>query len=306
MTGKKGKGRGDKTLPDEEPGPPKVRSTEILAVGLYIAGFKSQRLAKRTQIKRFKTMYGTYPIVVEQLWEQLQANQLDKKLKLDYVFWALFFLKKYPRQDELETKMNKDAVTLRKWIWTIIYGLQDLKAEYIRFPNYGGLPNTLTFIVSVDGTDCPIQEPRPFNNAWFSQKFKGPGVKYEIAVDVLTGDCVWISGPFMASKSDIKIFREDGLMALIPEGRLVIADKGYRGEPGVVSYPNHLDDEDVRDFKKRVRARHETFNGRLKTFDVLKQVFRHKPVLHQHKACLEAIAVITQCEINLGFKLFSI
>ena len=224
---------------------------------------------------------------------------------LDHLFWALFFLKKYPKQDALESKLNKDAVTLRKWIWTIIYGLQGLKAEYIRFPDYTK-QNTLTFIISVDGTDCPIHEPRPFSRTWFSQKFKGPGVKYEVAIDVLTGDCVWISGPHKASKSDIKIFREDGLMAMIPEGRLAIADKAYRGEPGKVSYPNHLDKDAVRELKKRIRARHETFNWRLKNFDVLHQVFRHKPVLPQHKACLEAVAVIVQCEIDMGFKLFQV
>ena len=251
-------------------------------------------------------MYGTYPIVVQRLWEQLVARQGTKRLKMDYIFWALFFLRKYPKQDVLETKMGKDAVTLRKWIWTIIFALQDLRAEYIRFPDYDKMPNTLVFVLSVDGTDCPIQEPRPFNKAWFSQKFKGPGVKYEVGIDVLTGDCVWISGPFKASKSDIKIFREDGLMAMIPEGRLVIADKGYRGEPGVVSHPNHLDEAAVLDFKKRVRARHETFNARLKSFDVLHQVFRHKPVLPKHKACFDAVAVIVQCEIDFGFKLFQV
>ena len=66
------------------------------------------------------------------------------------------------------------------------------------------------------------------------------------------------------------------------------------------------DEEAVRELKKRIRARHETFNGRLKSFDALKQVFRHKPVMKQHKACLEAIAVIVQCEINFGFQLFSV
>ena len=300
------KGRGNKKLPDNEPGPLKVNSLVTLAVGLHVAGFKSQRLSKRTQIRRFKSMCGTCPTVVQQLWTQLQASQVGFKLKLDCVFWALFFLRKHPRQDELQSRLNKDPVTLRKWIWTVVCGLQDLKAECIRFPNCANDPNTSIFILSVDGTDCPIQEPRPFSKDWFSQKFKGPGVKHEIGIDVLTGDCVWIAGPFKASRSDIRIFREDGLMANIPEGRLVIADKGCRGEPGVVSFPNHSDEDEVREFKKRVRARHETFNGRLKNFDVLRQVFRHKPVLHMHKACLEAVAVIVQCEIDFGFKLFQV
>ena len=109
-------------MPDDEPGPPKVNSLVVLAVGLHIAGYKSKRLSKRSQIKRFKSMYGTYPIVVQRLFDQLSGTLSDKKVKLDHVFWALFFLRKYPKEDVLATKLQKDPVTLRKWIWTLFLG----------------------------------------------------------------------------------------------------------------------------------------------------------------------------------------
>lgn len=51
-------------------------------------------------------------------------------------------------------------------------------------------------LVSVDGTDFRIYERHPFWSGWFSHKFKGPGVRYEVAVCIKTGDVVWINGPF--------------------------------------------------------------------------------------------------------------
>lgn len=93
---------------------------------------------------------------------------------------------------------------------------------------------------------------------------------------------------------------------MIPDSLLAIADKAYRGEPLKASCPNSFDDDDVREFKKRVRARHETFNARLKSFHVLSGKFRHKPVMDKHKACFKAVAVIVQYGIELGNPLFDI
>lgn len=38
--------------------------------------------------------------------------------------------------------------------------------------------------VSIDGTYFQIQEP-PFDKKWYNNKFKGPGVRYEIGVGQL-------------------------------------------------------------------------------------------------------------------------
>lgn len=274
----------------------------FLAVGLHIAGFGPKKFARRTQLRRFKDVYGVLPVVVQAIWYDLKKVVPDNA-KMDHLFWALYFLRRYPTEGDFAGRLNKDPKTLQKWVWTMIFGIQELKAEKIIFPKEE--PGLMIFLISVDGTDCRIEEPRPFSRSWFSQKFKGPAVKYEIGLSVLTGDCVWINGPFKGSKNDVTIFRE-GLIHRIPDGFYVIADKGYRGEPGKVSHPNRLDDDEVREFKKRVRARHETFNARLKAFEVLNQRFRHKPVMHLHKACFEAAAVIIQYSMELGSPLFDL
>lgn len=282
----------------------RLNESVFLAVGLRIAGFGPKKLAMRTQLSRFKSMYGCLPVVAQHIWYDLQGVLPGEasKAKIHHLFWALFFLKRYPTEGEMSGLLKKDPKTIRKWVWAIIFGIQDLKAEKIKFSINGSL---MSFVVSVDGTDCRIEEPGPFSTKWFSQKFKGPAVKYEVALDVLTGDCVWVNGPFKGGTNDVTIYRS-ALKDLIPNGKFAITNKGYRGEPATASCPNHLDDDDVREFKKRVRARHETFNARLKSFAVLSGKFRHKPVMDRHKACFEAVAVIVQYTIELGSPLFYI
>jgi hypothetical protein len=155
-----------------------------------------------------------------------------------------------------------------------MFGLQELKAEKICLPQNGF---ELVFILSVDGTDCPVEEPRPSDKGWFSQKTKGPGVKYEVAFDVLIG-CVWISGPYKASKSEITIYRQ-GLRQLIPPGKLVVADKALRGETNTVSFPYHLDYTAV-------------------------AALCQKPILVKHKACFKAIVFFTM-RLSIGFSCFT-
>lgn len=88
--------------------------------------------------------------------------------------------------------------------------------------------NYLGCKLSVDCTDCPINEPFPFDTKWYSHKFKSSGLRYEIALRIASGNINWVSGPFPAGVPDINIFRKDLANNLIYPER-VIADKGYRG-----------------------------------------------------------------------------
>ena len=70
--------------------------------------------------------------------------------------------------------------------------------------------------MSIDGTDCRIQEPTPFDPLWYSHKFNGPGVRYEVGICIQTGWIVWVHGPFPAGDfPDIKIllFRAERVIA---------------------------------------------------------------------------------------------
>jgi hypothetical protein len=113
------------------------------------------------------------------------------------------------------------------------------------------------------------------NPAYYSHKFNQAGLNYELGISIYDKKLVWMNGPFPASRNDISIFRTEGLKDKIPVGKLVVGDKGYRGEPAIISTPNSHDSVEVCEFKSWARARHETFNGRVKNFRCLSERFRH-------------------------------
>ena len=112
----------------------------------------------------------------------------------------------------------------------------------------------------------------------------------------------WIRGPFEASTHDITIFRGE-LLGQIPEGKLVIGDSGYQGED-VVAVANEFDSDDLKRFKRRARARQESFNGRLKVFRILLGTYRHS--LEKHPIVVTALAVIVQFDMENGNPLFEV
>ena len=153
--------------------------------------------------------------------------------------------------------------------------------------------------VSVDGTDCRIREPSMFDTKWFSHKFKGPGLRYEIAV-AIHGGIVWINGPYpCGSWPDLRIAR-DGIIHLLDEGEMLIADGGYGGDPHIFT-PTGLNDGWSR-CMSMIRARHETLNGKLKNFNVLNQPFRHD--LDKHQSCFLAVANLVEITIKAESPLF--
>ena len=112
-----------------------------------------------------------------------------------------------------------------------------------------------------------------------------------------------MNGPFKAGRHDIQIFRTEGLKDIIPVGKKVIGDNGYRGEKAVVSTPNSHDPVEIRKFKSHARARHESFNCRIKNFKCLDERFRHG--VENHKTVFEAVCVICQYQLENGSPLFN-
>ena len=50
--------------------------------------------------------------------------------------------------------------------------------------------------MTIDGTDFRIREPTNFDKKWYTPKFHGPGVRYEVGIAIQTGWIVWINGPY--------------------------------------------------------------------------------------------------------------
>ena len=91
--------------------------------------------------------------------------------------------------------------------------------------------------------------------------------------------------------------------ATFRDDQMIITDRGYRGERWC-SIRNELDSEEVKVFKRRARARHETFNKRIKNFGVMSERFRFG--IHKHKMVFESIVVILQYEMENGHPLFEV
>jgi DDE superfamily endonuclease len=149
--------------------------------------------------------------------------------------------------------------------------------------------------VTVDGTDFRIREPKDFDSKWYTKKYNGPGLRYEVAVCIHTGHIVWCHGPFPCGQNpDITIFRK-GLKDALEEGEMAEGDSGYIGEPLTLSSKYNFRSENHRRSKALARARHECINRLLKQFEVLHQRFHHG--LEKHAMCFYAVAVITQLAI---------
>lgn len=175
-------------------------------------------------------------------------------------------------------------------------------------------PETETFALSVDGTDCATTERQhPCYNQDKKQcsfKHNHCAVKYEIGLAVHTSQCVWVSGPHRGGESDISIFRQEGGLAdKIKKGKKAVADRGYRcaTTPDVqekVSLPSEYDPPELNNYKSRIRLRQETYNGRLKNFEILAETFTHG--FDKHKFAMEAVIVIVQYQMDNGSPLYEV
>lgn len=87
------------------------------------------------------------------------------------------------------------------------------------------------------------------------------------------------------------------LAHFLDPNELVEADCGYLGHEDQVKCPNNPYNpaENVA-MQAHVWSRHETFNGRLKNWGILQQVFRHD--ISVHGSVFNACAVITQLMVE--------
>ena len=164
--------------------------------------------------------------------------------------------------------------------------------------------------MTIDGTDFRIPQKgiTKKGNAFASHKYVGKSALcYELGVNILAGNLVWIQGPYPAGKyTDIKIFNKV-LRNFLKPGEWVEADEGYRGHPDKIKCPgNDVNPAENWAMQGRVRAHHEMLNGRLKTWGILSQVFRHHITITMHGNVFRVCALVMQLTIENGEPLFEV
>ena len=121
-------------------------------------------------------------------------------------------------------------------------------------------------------------------------------------INIITGDEVWVNGPYPTGVySDINFFR-DSLINFLGPGERVEVDNEYIGKaPRYIKCPMSLTNLRARKvIQRRLRYRQETVNIRFKDWGFLKQVFRHHTF--NHADILHDIMVLTQIVIDDGEK----
>ena len=128
-------------------------------------------------------------------------------------------------------------------------------------------------------------------NAFGSHKYAGKSaLRYELGIDILVGNLVWIQGQYSAGKyTDIKIFNKV-LRNFLEPGERVEADKGYRGHPDKSESGGESDDAGEGEGTSQDAKRLAEELG------ILSQVFRHHITMHGdvYRAC----AVVSQLTVE--------
>jgi hypothetical protein len=267
-----------------------VSAEEFLQLGDEMSG-QQRRPANKTELGICSIVWGMI----------ISDTVLVNSAKPVQMLWAFMFMKLYCSKSVLAVLAGGvHEQTFRKWAWYFVELIADLQYRVIKWENWfeGDIGNAC--LVSVDGTDFWIYQWAPFWTGWYCHKFKGLGVQYEVALNIITGRIVWIHGPFPCGKwPDLKIFWT-ALKHILGPGGKVIANKGYQGEPNHVVLPTG----DISLLANLVHGRQEHVNKRFKQWQILHRVFRHDVQKHQPIFC--AVATITEVCLENGEPLFVI
>jgi hypothetical protein len=290
---------------------------QVITVGLGLAGFDLSRSRNPESVlnqRRFKAFYGSSYGAITDLWEDLVITPIDEaRIDLDndcleHFFVAMFFLKTYSCEHIMAGLYKHSENAVRGYWHYYCAKVQALKDQVIVWPKDWKDQEKELFLFTVDGVHCRIRErghPTLYRDpAIYSHKFHQAAFVYELAISIREPRLVHIAGPFDASVGDLTIFQEEGLMEKVPPGKRGIADSAYSFEKGVISYRNPNDEKEVKKFKARALARHESFNNRIKMFACLENRFRHQH--EDHQMVFEAVCVIVQYQIDNGSPIFDV
>ncbi len=181
--------------------------------GLNVAGFGPgrQKVSDKLRMKCFRSHFGIGTTAILALVEDLKVDTGDRKNKKDllkHILMTLCWLKLYETEHVMAGRWGYGEEYCHKVVTRTASKIQNLKTKKIIFFDVGTLHPQRVFLGTVDCVHCPVNEFRTDpNSKYYSHKFHGPGVTYEIVMDVCDSKARWVAGPKPASTHDITFFR---------------------------------------------------------------------------------------------------
>ena len=310
---------------------PLLNARKVMEIGLeYIGVFITfqNRMSEALREEVFHRHYGSPPLVIAEMWFDLQQGEYpgaslitpkeDSMQGFKAFMTAHFFLWVYPKNAGLTSSRFNTCIRNCRGepLWNWIRKIAALQQKKIKWDDSLGDPTKSPFIGTIDDVDCKFWEKRAHHNmnidkSFFSEKFNHAGLKYEIIMHLTKPQCMAVVGPVKCATHDMGVFRmkSKAKMLSLP-GKMLIADSIFKpgkkaehqNEVGMFSIPCSIDPDDLRKFKSRARARHESFNGRLKFFSFLQNCYRGTDMT-KHEAAFKAICVIVQYQMDFAMVL---
>ena len=118
--------------------------------------------------------------------------------------------------------VHADEKTFRKCVWLLVKEISRLELvsslfityvlflffKQVKFEDRLNSKSIQGSYISNDGTDFSIYEPSPFQQIWYSHKFKGPGIRYEVGVTIETQKLFGQTTPGHAARTVISGYLE--------------------------------------------------------------------------------------------------
>jgi hypothetical protein len=121
-----------------------VTPDEILREGLRYAGFlkkcdRKDLWKSATNVRRFKSFYGSDPVVYAQIFEDLQTTEFPEAridttklgITLDNFLMGIHFLYVYPTRERNAGMFDVGEQTAAKWGWYFSKKVQALKKQKV-------------------------------------------------------------------------------------------------------------------------------------------------------------------------------
>jgi len=250
--------------------------------------------------RKFRAHYCIGAKAVAALIKDLPP-QNPKEFKIYDLFMTLSFVKNYNCAEVHGGNWRVCTDKVKKSVKCYFQKIQLLKKKKIRV---GKFKNETSFAFSVDGVHCRTKERRNNPTAKvYSHKFHGPGVAYEVGIAIYEDRVLWIKGPFVASTHDKTMFESEDGPPDMPKGKRGIGDSAYQSLNERMAVHRDGHSKEMTNFINRVRARHESFYNRLKTFGILSNFRGSWNKKEQHQMFFEGCAVLVQYDMENGHPL---
>jgi hypothetical protein len=217
-----------------------------------------------------------------------------------HILWVFSFLKTYLTLDNLHMLWGVSYNTFRERIWIIMdylfYNLNEINFDN-RLKKNCFIINGKYISAVLDATEVIINNPidKKLQNEYYSGYYGFTTFKYSVLVQILTGEILYISGPYSGREHDMSMIFKDNFLNNLLENEYVIADKKYRG--GSYKILTELDfPPDSRFSFRSKRTIVENANNRIKKFFALKNCFRGNK--EQNKKIFFISCHIANIELN--------